>query len=195
MNTTFCATQQQVTNQSSNGCFLLSHDEPVPTRTNYNSTEDVLKLLKLPDIEKFVTDKNRKIHIALCFKVDNFTPCDNSTNAQSYISLVTTLFQQYSNFLEENPTYNVEFVLDGAATAGGGRTCLADLWRPWNYTWIITSDPHLAFIDNSATNSYDRFQIMNTPINDYLNISFYFYFILHFSSTLLIQRLIGQIFL
>ena len=32
-----------------NGCLLLNHDEPVASRTNYNTSNDVLALIADPD--------------------------------------------------------------------------------------------------------------------------------------------------
>jgi hypothetical protein len=52
---------------------------------------------------------------------------------------VDNVFEYYQDFIE-NTGYKVEFIMDGAATPGGGRSCLNQKWRPWNSTYIINSD-------------------------------------------------------
>ena len=90
------------------------------------------------------------------------------------------LFEEYQNFLNETG-YNIEFVLDGAGTPGGGRACLSQKWRPWNATYIIGSDGLGALFSNNPVNGSDRFQIMNTetmfPTTRSFFILFYFIYI------------------
>ena len=132
---------------------------------------------------------NNKLTIALCFKVDGFNPCDGSSAAQNWITLVNELFASYNAFIEEN-NINVEFVLDGAGTAGGGRTCLEDYWRPWNYTWIIGDDPQSALFLDSTENANDRFQIMNTPVPEDSSVSTYKFYI-QLNAVLILFQLIN----
>ena len=169
MDKEFCKAQENDRLHSDNGCFLLSHDRPVSLRRNYNTTSNLLDLLGQEWIQPFVTGES-KIHVALCFKTRGFSPCDGSQKAQQWTSLVDSLFDSYTEFVEETGI-QVEFVLDGAGTAGGGRDCLQEYWRPWNYTWIIHDDPDAAFISNSPTSALDRFQIMNTPVPDSIQAS------------------------
>jgi hypothetical protein len=153
-----------VPGDNENGCFVFSHDYPSQKHTDYNTTADLLELLQEEWIQPFITAPN-KLHIALCFKVDSFNPCDGSSSAQNWTALVDELFGVYESFLSESGA-QVEFILDGSGTAGNGRTCLVDKWRPWNYTWIEGNDPQGDFWSNSVTNGSDRFQIMNTPVPD-----------------------------
>jgi len=61
----------------------------------------------------------------------------------------------------------LEFILDGALTPGGKgvfeRSCLRTLWRPWNATYILMSDPAGAFTSNDVSRGlgFERFQINN----------------------------------
>ena len=59
---------------------------------------------------------------------------------------------------------NVEFVLDGVGTPGANRTCLAQMWRPWNTTYISGSDPNEATFSNNATLGYDRMIWLDDPV-------------------------------
>lgn len=54
-----------------------------------------------------------------------------------WMELVDELFQEYNNAIAKY-SLNVEFLLDGAGTPGGNRTCLNQRWRPWNATYIIS---------------------------------------------------------
>ena len=88
-----------------------------------------------------------------------------TTNARpgNWTQLVPELFDEYNLFLQETGA-NVEFLLDGAGTPGGGRSCLNQLWRPWNSTYIISNDGVEPMLENDFVNGTDRFQVMNTEI-------------------------------
>lgn len=178
MDSSFCKSQENDVLHRPEGCFLLSHDRPVTLRRNYNTTEDMLLLLNSNWIQPFLTAPNQ-IHIALCFKVDGFNPCDGSERAANWTKLVDELFESYSSFVSQTGI-QVEFILDGAGTAGGGRTCLQEKWKPWNYTWIIGDDPIEALFLNTEENALNRFQIMNTPVPESVNVSSYQYFCFSF---------------
>lgn len=165
----FCKSQNNDVLHRSEGCFLLSHDTPIITRKDYNTTEDLLFLLNSTWIQPFLHD-SQPIHIALCFKVDDFTPCDGSEQAANWTRLVDELFESYTSFQSQTGV-QVEFILDGAGTAGGGRDCLQEKWKPWNYTWIIGDDPMTALFLNTEENALNRFQIMNTPVPENENVS------------------------
>ncbi|KJE96984.1 hypothetical protein CAOG_007474 [Capsaspora owczarzaki ATCC 30864] len=156
----FCLLQKRVSHPSE-GCLVLNHDEPVDWRpAPYNTTADILTLLADPAIAQFMLPPHR-LFIALCFKVDIGSPCDKTEYAKKFLALVDGFFADATAFMQKNPQFQLEFVLDGAGTPNAARTCLAERWRPWNATWIVGSDPQDAATSNNATEGYDRFLINN----------------------------------
>ena len=88
MNNSFCQTQEAYQGiNTENGCFVLNHDTPLTT-ISYNTTYELLELINSEKISPFF-QKETKIHIALCFKCDNFDPCDGSDSAMMWTSLVS----------------------------------------------------------------------------------------------------------
>ena len=78
----FCLNQTQVISNSSNGCFLLSHDSLLNIR-QYNSTDNVLNYI-INNIEIFNNSTKQIIFLAICFKTNNISnPCDNSSKAEN----------------------------------------------------------------------------------------------------------------
>lgn len=51
-NSEFCKYQVRVQNYTS-GCLLLNHDAPLPIKTNYNTSDDILALLSEPNLIPF----------------------------------------------------------------------------------------------------------------------------------------------
>jgi hypothetical protein len=157
-----CATQHGVANASDpRGCFLLSHDNPLPSERQYNTTEDLVRLVQQPELRPFFADPepSRKRHIALCFK-NAPGRCDNTTEAANWRSLVTDTLAAFDGAIRQQGL-NLEIVLDGDASPN--LPCLVPLWRPHNSTYISLQDPAGAFESNNATNGYDRYQIVNEP--------------------------------
>jgi hypothetical protein len=115
------------------GCFLLSHDDPVATRTNYNTSADFVALLADPALNTYFTDASvaERVHVALCFKYTGVAQCED----KEWLSLADGLFAAANVTLQR---YNlaVELILDGASTPTT-RPCLINRWLPWNATWVI----------------------------------------------------------
>jgi hypothetical protein len=144
------------------GCFLLTHDNPLDVG-QYYTFDDVLDFLeKHQDYFKI-----HKTHIALCFKYGN--PCDLSEESANWLALTEDKMDLALNLTIESGI-KVEFILDGAATPGGGgeitennHLCLANRFQPWNGTYVSARDPFLGAISNSKEFGYDRFQLLNQP--------------------------------
>lgn len=154
----FCAGQQRVAN-STIGCMLLSHDEPVASRSNYNTTDDVLSLIANAQYAPWFKG-SETIYIALCFKYSE-NPCDGSVNSNNWLLLADTLFSQ-ANQLISSLGLNLQLIVDGAGSPTG-RSCLDNRFSPWNSTWIVFSDPLAALTSNSPTDGYVRYQVNNMP--------------------------------
>eukprot|EP00761_Pharyngomonas_kirbyi_P014517 gb/GECH01014547.1/.p1 GENE.gb/GECH01014547.1/~~gb/GECH01014547.1/.p1 ORF type:complete len:672 (+),score=158.42 gb/GECH01014547.1/:1-2016(+) len=159
----FCRYQENVKNPK-DGCFLLSHDEPVKNRTDYFTTHDFINLLYSKEITPFSKSQER-LYIALCFKYDG-DPCDNSTKSEQFISLIDQLFDEYNEAIEEH-NLNVEFIIDGSY-ATPTHNCLAQKWRPWLTTFTTARGPFLAAFSNSKKHGYDRMQWLDDPILPFL---------------------------
>jgi len=98
------------------GCFLLTHDPPVATKSNYASSDDILAYLIAPQrIAAFQASK--RLYIALCFKVDDeLNVCDGTKRASAdWMFLADELVAIYTEHIEAYKL-NVEFILDGTAT-------------------------------------------------------------------------------
>eukprot|EP01119_Soliformovum_irregulare_P013412 TRINITY_DN3560_c0_g1_i1.p1 TRINITY_DN3560_c0_g1~~TRINITY_DN3560_c0_g1_i1.p1 ORF type:complete len:643 (+),score=152.06 TRINITY_DN3560_c0_g1_i1:2-1930(+) len=157
----FCQNQTRVASHDPRGCLLLNHDDPIESRTDYFTLNDVLNFISEPSNRHFF--QGDEIHIALCFK--NITPCDGSLDSQNWESLVDEFF---NNAVEAISSLNlsIEFILDGAATPNPNRLCLKDKWRPWISTWIPYSDAWGALFADFEYEAFDRFQILNMPVWD-----------------------------
>jgi len=61
---------------------------------------------------------------------------------------------------------NVQFILDGQATANDQRKCLKDSFKPWVFTYIVTHDPIEALVTNDPIAGYDRFAVNDIPADE-----------------------------
>jgi len=158
----FCSTQLQVPQPAdSRGCFVLNHNDPTNGRLTFNTTDDVLSFLGDPQNEWIYTVASPlKLTVALCFKLFEFSPCDGSSAAQDWLSLVDSFYEAAQPLLERYP---LEFVMDGSGTPSPEHQCFFGRWPRWNSTWIVDQDPWGAFLSNDPTQAYDQFQVMNTP--------------------------------
>uniref|UniRef100_A0A7S4PIC6 Uncharacterized protein n=1 Tax=Paramoeba aestuarina TaxID=180227 RepID=A0A7S4PIC6_9EUKA len=162
MDSDFCSSQTNVPQPADlRGCFLLSHDTPTSKVDDYNTTDDILDFISDEKYAHFFKS-DRKNGIALCFKTNGFSPCDNSTDAQNWFGLVDDFFDKANQIIRDN-NLNVEFIMDGVGTPGAGRTCLNQKYRPWVSTYIYPNDPSDAITSNNPLKGYDRFQVLNEP--------------------------------
>jgi hypothetical protein len=166
-NATFCASQQRVSDPSS-GCFILNHDDPDPSdpseiRYNYNTTQDILNFISDQQYSAYFAG-NTTIYIALCFKTD-FDVCGNSTDAENWNSQIEAYVKQADKLISSNKL-NVQFILDGQATANDQRKCLKDSFKPWVFTYIVTQDPIEALVTNDPIAGYDRFAVNDIPADE-----------------------------
>eukprot|EP00933_Yihiella_yeosuensis_P051151 TRINITY_DN49005_c0_g1_i1.p1 TRINITY_DN49005_c0_g1~~TRINITY_DN49005_c0_g1_i1.p1 ORF type:complete len:730 (+),score=102.52 TRINITY_DN49005_c0_g1_i1:36-2225(+) len=149
------------------GCFLLSHDYPVPyiSRNTYNTTKDLTSLVARADE---IFPRGSYVRIALCFKTTVFKislqqMCSGSTSAaRHFLTYVDEFFEQAQAAVAKAAASGiiVEFVLDGFLLPEG---CLANRWRPWKSVWVEGRAPDDAFTSNNVTLGYDRYQILNNP--------------------------------
>lgn len=144
------------------GCLLLSHNDVVSSRTDYNSTGDLLAALAAPEWRPFVTAP-RPLTVSLCFKAvpgAGGHACGNDTASRDWLSLVDELVADAEAAVADHGL-NVRFVLDGGAAPV---QCLAQRWRPWVATWITGDAPQDAFTSDNVSLGYDRFQVLNEPV-------------------------------
>ena len=94
--TSFCLNQKQVTSNSTNGCFVLSHDTPTSKR-QYNTTDNVIQFIT-NNIQLFNSSKY-PIFLAVCFKLDSVNPCDSSSQATKWRALTTDLMDSFTNII------------------------------------------------------------------------------------------------
>jgi hypothetical protein len=165
------------------GCLLLSHDDPVPARTTYNSAADVLSLLATPRLRPYFAAAGAadRVHVALCFKYTGLAQCADA----AWLALADAFFAAANATLSAH-ALTVELILDGAATPTT-RPCLIARWRPWNATWVIGApalgrrprpgsraggltpgwlpgrDAMAAATSDDPLRGFDRFQINNMP--------------------------------
>lgn len=162
----FCRNQNRVmrpnTTDPSRGCFLLSHDRPTATRTNYNTTGDLLALLADDTLARWFRGPVR-MYIALCFKWDAAIEgvCDNTADASLWRAAVDVFFAEAGAHILQHGL-NVELVLDGVATPSSGRQCLRNRW-PWNATWITGQDPAAAMFSDNVAQGFGTYQVNNMP--------------------------------
>lgn len=156
-----CATQTRVDNRTDpRGCFVLSHDTPDVGRRQYNSTDDVARILASPALRAFFADPDpqRKRRVAMCFK-SSPGRCDATAASAGWRSLVTDTLAKLKRSIDQHGL-NVEVLLDGDAAPN--LPCLAQLWRPHNSTYISGGDPAGAFFsDSNVTAAWDRFLVLN----------------------------------
>lgn len=156
-----CATQSRVDNNTDpRGCFVLSHDTPDTDRRQYNSTDDVARILAAPELRAFFADPDplRKRRVAMCFK-SSPGRCDATPASAGWRSLVTDTLVKLRRSIEQHGL-NVEVLLDGDAAPN--LPCLTQLWRPHNSTYISGGDPAGAFFsDSNVTAAWDRFLVLN----------------------------------
>jgi hypothetical protein len=155
----FCATQPHANHTDSRGCLLLNHDSVVSSNW-YFVLEDVLGFLTNTSNRDFF-NRSDTFYIALCFKGSGglFGPCDGTSGANDWLSLVDDFFAAANAAVSEN-NLNVQFVLDGDGDPSGG-SCVLQRWRPWVATYISGSDPAQAFYSNDVTLAFDRYQVRN----------------------------------
>ncbi|PRP77324.1 type A von Willebrand factor domain-containing protein [Planoprotostelium fungivorum] len=166
--TTVCDVQENLipaARKDPRGCLLLSHDAPDIRQKSYNTSGDVVRFLS-DERYRHHFQKNETVHIALCLKAETFNPCEGSPLSSAWLSLVDDFIREANDTIQ-SLGLNVNLVLDGNATPGGGRTCLADRWRPLVSTYIFNSDPFCAALGNNCKGA-DRFQIWNQPVPKWL---------------------------
>ena len=131
----FCDNQNQVTSNTTNGCFLLSHDSLTSSR-QYNSTDDVLLFIK-NNINLF-NSTSIPIFMAICFKLNDASPCDNSDTAIKWRALVTTLMNSLLSLIN-NYNLTLQIILDGVASDDNinSNQCIAHLWEPFIKTFTV----------------------------------------------------------
>jgi len=138
-----------------NGCFMLNHDDPLPTLNTYNSTNDLLNYLQSDDFIKL--SGNEYTTIALCFKSAPDRCQEDSINFQNWLDLVDDF---YHNIITSDIEKHVEFILDGD---GKPKDCLKGKWETWNSVWINSDSPVDAFYDNDIE-----------VCNVYITITYYY---------------------
>lgn len=137
-------------------CLLLNHDTPLPGKSAYNSSDDLLDYLGSGEFE-FLRNGDY-VSIALCFKSAPSKCKENNTDFNRWLDLVEDFFDRVA--VLNIP--NVEFILDGDAKPQG---CLVDKWKPWNSVWIVNDCPNDAFYSDSLENDFYRFQVLNNKEN------------------------------
>eukprot|EP01132_Coremiostelium_polycephalum_P003994 gene3994-4995_t len=153
MTSVFCTSQGL---NDSRGCFVLSHDLPV-SYVRYNNTDQLIDYIVEKKDTWFGEGSSRK-HLALCFKVDGFEPCDKVPEAGDFVQLTGELVTEFQKVLGQYQM-NLEIIIDGEAIPVD---CLANKWRPFNATWM--GDPMMALMSDNKTLGYDLFQIADLPI-------------------------------
>lgn len=137
-----------------NQCFLLNHNDPYPTFSNYNSTADLLNFLSSSKFEEL--RNGEYVSIALCFKSAPNKCQLNDTSFKNWLDLVDEFYSK-ATLLNLN---NVEFILDGDAKP---INCLIGKWTPWVSVWINSDSPASAYYSNDKGNDEYRFQVLNDP--------------------------------
>eukprot|EP01118_Nematostelium_gracile_P006148 TRINITY_DN1976_c0_g1_i10.p1 TRINITY_DN1976_c0_g1~~TRINITY_DN1976_c0_g1_i10.p1 ORF type:complete len:548 (+),score=119.40 TRINITY_DN1976_c0_g1_i10:372-2015(+) len=107
--------------------------------------------------------QQNEIHIALCFKT-GFTLCDGGMEFFNWTSLIDDFYDRANQIISKH-SLKVEFILDGSAPVTDETECLKDKWRPWVYTYVSFRNPALAYFENWTRDGYDRFAILNEPVD------------------------------
>eukprot|EP01118_Nematostelium_gracile_P006150 TRINITY_DN1976_c0_g1_i7.p1 TRINITY_DN1976_c0_g1~~TRINITY_DN1976_c0_g1_i7.p1 ORF type:complete len:374 (+),score=82.13 TRINITY_DN1976_c0_g1_i7:55-1176(+) len=142
------------------GCFLLTHDNPISAvKVRFNTSDDLLDMMD-ENPELF---QQNEIHIALCFKT-GFTLCDGGMEFFNWTSLIDDFYDRANQIISKH-SLKVEFILDGSAPVTDETECLKDKWRPWVYTYVSFRNPALAYFENWTRDGYDRFAILNEPVD------------------------------
>ena len=160
-----CALQTRVDPATaSRGCLVLNHDTvSAKSRSNMNTTNDLLRFLASDDFAPIFRNSSRAVHISLCFKGcgGGQCPCDGSAASSDWMSTVDAFFVAAQNVVNASGL-NVEFLLDGESNPGQ-HTCLADRWRPVESMFISGDDPSGAFTQDDASKGWDRLVVLNEP--------------------------------
>jgi hypothetical protein len=158
-----CKRQTRVPSGST-GCLVLNHDTVGgSSRTNMNTTDDVLTLIADPSRAAFFRNTSRPVAISLCFKGcgGGACPCDDSAASRDWLALLDGFFAAANATISANKL-SVEFLLDGDGNPGQ-HACLAQRWRPTASMFISTNDPAASFMSNDPSQGFDRLQVLNEP--------------------------------
>lgn len=140
---------------ASAGAFTLTHDDPI-AGVHYNDTNELLKQA-VTILQEF---PRLSLRIAMCFKQGADACNPKSSDAKEWLPAVDAFFKN-AELVVRDFAGRLEFILDGNAEPEG---CLKDRWRPWNATWIPSSNYHSppgAELSDNETLGYERFQVLN----------------------------------
>ncbi len=98
---------------TSSDCFLLNHDTPLTSVSNYNTSTELLNYLASPEFATLAN--NEYVSVALCFKSAPDKCKSDSAKFQSWLKLVDDFHAQAVATVPSN----VEFILDGDAKPTG----------------------------------------------------------------------------
>jgi hypothetical protein len=151
-------------NCSSEGIFLLAHDDPTEKPDIEYFTADEL-------LERLANTHNNNLHslkIALCGK--NTAQDRNITYSNNYLNLADQFMAKVIHLQQQQANTTMEFILDGFFAPVEGY--LQDRWQPLLSTWSSNRAPPSAYFNNNHQNGNDRFQIFNVgveqPARDFL---------------------------
>ena len=158
----FCTTNTTATQRvqhGQHGCFLLNHDDLALNRTApYNTSDDVLALMdEWRGVEWLHGAVN--VSIALCFKYDFGSVCDNSTESQQWRALVQAFYDRAQSLITTNDL-SLLFVLDGSGSMDPRNPCLTPLYPGWPSTYIPYDNSPDAF-NSSTTSTLARSNLLN----------------------------------
>ena len=126
----FCTantTATQRVQHGDDGCFLLNHDDLALNRTApYNTSDDVLALVD-KWAERDWLHGAVNVSIALCFKYDYGSVCDNSTESGQWRALMQSFYDRAQSLISNNGLALL-FVLDGAGSIDPRSPCLTSLY-------------------------------------------------------------------
>lgn len=134
---------------------MFLHDTPVNT-TKYYGMEDLLYYLaKSPPT--FL--QQNLVKIALCFKIDDFSLCDNSKKAKNCFGLIDDFYTNINKIIQQNQL-QLEIILDGAAS---DLSCAPQRYRPWVMTWFGNASSPVMF-SNDQNLGYDRLAVLDPEV-------------------------------
>ena len=158
----FCtanATATRRVQHGSDGCFLLNHDDLSLDRTApYNTSDDVLALVDEWSEREWLHGAVN-VSIALCFKYDYGSVCDNSTTSDQWRSLMQSFYDRAQSLITANDL-SLLFVLDGAGSIDPRSPCLTPLYLGWPSTYIPYDNSPDAF-NSSANPTLERSNLLN----------------------------------
>ena len=158
----FCTANTTATQRVQNGqdgCFLLNHDDLALNRTApYNTSDDVLALMG-EWTEQARLHGTVNVSIALCFKYDYGSVCDNSTASQQWRALVQSFYDRAQALITRHDL-SLLFVLDGSGSIDPRSPCLTELYGGWPSTYIPYDNSPDAF-NSSATPTLARSNLLN----------------------------------